>query len=128
LFDGVCNLCNGAVNFLLDWDKSGQYRLAALQSPAGQSLLQRSGRAPNDISSIVLVEQDASYIKSEAILRIARRLNIPFYMLASLGLPVPLFVRDPVYDLVANNRYNLLGKRNVCRLGDERFTERFLEA
>jgi predicted DCC family thiol-disulfide oxidoreductase YuxK len=55
LFDGVCNLCNGGVNFMLDWDRRGEFRLAALQSPAGRKLLQRSGRSPDDISSIVLV-------------------------------------------------------------------------
>ena len=61
--------CNGGVNFMLDWDKAGEYRFAALQSDAGKALLRRSGRREDDISSIVLVEPDASYIKSEAILR-----------------------------------------------------------
>ena len=92
--------CNGAVNFLLDWDKKGQYRLAALQSKAGSELLKQAGREPGDLSSVVLVEPGHAYAKSEAVLRIARRLNTPFYVLGSLGLPIPSFLRDAAYDLV----------------------------
>jgi len=89
------------VNFLLDWDKKGQYRLAALQSKAGSDLLQQAGRKPGDLSSVVLVEPGHAYVKSEAVLRIGRRLNTPFYVLGSIGLPVPSFIRDAAYDLVS---------------------------
>jgi len=65
LYDGVCNLCNGAVNFMLDWDTSARFRLAALQSPAGRRLLARCGRSPDDISSIVLVEAGARALPQE---------------------------------------------------------------
>ncbi|KAL0020584.1 hypothetical protein WJX77_006199 [Trebouxia sp. C0004] len=104
LFDGVCNLCNGAVNFLLDWDKKGQYRLAALQSKAGSDLLQQAGRKPG------------------------RRLNTPFYVLGSIGLPVPSFIRDAAYDLVAKTRYKVFGKTESCRMCDPSFRERFIES
>lgn len=126
LYDGVCNMCNGAVNVMLDWDKTGVCRLAALQSPAGRRLLQRSGRHPDDISSIVLVEPNASYIRSEAVLRIAQKLSIPVALIAWMAWLVPTFVRDPVYDLVANNRYSFLGKRDTCRLMDETHASRFV--
>jgi predicted DCC family thiol-disulfide oxidoreductase YuxK len=66
LFDGVCNLCNGGVNLALDLDPPGELRFAALQSSAGRALLRRSGRDASDISSIVLVERDRSYVKSGA--------------------------------------------------------------
>ena len=99
--------CNGAVNFLLDWDKKGQYRLAALQSKAGTDLLLQAGRKPGDLSSVVLVEPGHAYVKSEAVLRIGRRLNAPFYVLGSLGLPLPSFIRDTAYDLVSNVHYSL---------------------
>lgn len=95
----ICS-CNGAVNFLLDWDKDAQYRLAALQSKAGSELLQQAGRKPDDLSSVVLVEPGQAYVKSEAVLRIGRRLNTPFFVLGSMGLPVPSFIRDAAYDLV----------------------------
>lgn len=78
LFDGVCNLCNGGVNFALDWDPAGRFRFAALQSESGRALLVRAGRRPDDISSIVLVERDRAYVKSEAVLRIASKLGNPF--------------------------------------------------
>eukprot|EP00850_Spirogloea_muscicola_P017213 SM000146S00933 [mRNA] locus=s146:53126:54346:+ [translate_table: standard] len=144
LFDGVCNMCNGFVNFMLDGDKDGwatdavelssrgvarflKVRFAALQSEAGRALLRRSDRAPDDISSIVLVEKDGSYIKSEAVLKIARYLDFPFPPLSSLGFVAPGFLRDSFYDLVANNRYSILGKRDSCRITDNNFKERFIE-
>jgi predicted DCC family thiol-disulfide oxidoreductase YuxK len=92
--------CNGGVNTALKFDKNGELRFAALQSDAGRTLLQRSGRNPDDISSIVLVEESGSFIKSEAILRIAKYLQIPFPVLAQLALPLPTFIRDGVYDQV----------------------------
>lgn len=127
LFDGVCNLCNGAVNFLLDWDTKGQYRLAALQSKAGSELLQQAGRKPGDLSSVVLVEPGQAYVKSEAVLRIGRRLNAPFYLLGTMGLPVPSFIRDAAYDLVATTRYQVFGKTESCRMCDPSFRERFID-
>ena len=112
---------------MLDWDTQGKCRFAALQSPAGRALLERSGRSPEDISSIVLVEYSESYVKSEAILRIAQRLDIPFALLATLGLLVPLPILNGVYDQVATNRYSFFGQSNECRLSDDRFNERFVQ-
>jgi predicted DCC family thiol-disulfide oxidoreductase YuxK len=122
----VHNRCNGGVNFMLDYDRQGAFRFAALQSKAGADLLQACGRKADDISSIVLVEQQAHYLRSEAILRIAAKLQAPFPALASMGLPFPLPVRDYVYDAVADNRYYLLGKQDSCRMSDPRFTDRFI--
>ncbi|KAG2493817.1 hypothetical protein HYH03_008036 [Edaphochlamys debaryana] len=127
LFDGVCNLCNGGVNFMLQADPTGIYRIAALQSPAGRRLLARCGRSPDDISSIVLVERDRCHIRSEAILRIGAGLAMPLPALAALGFPFPLPFRDGVYDLVANNRYSFFGRTDVCRLQDKgKFEARFI--
>ena len=92
--------CNGGVNTALQFDKKGALRFAALQSDAGKALLRRSNRSPDDISSIVLVEESGSFIKSEAILRIANYLDIPFPLLAQPAWVVPKFVRDGVYDQV----------------------------
>jgi predicted DCC family thiol-disulfide oxidoreductase YuxK len=91
------------VNTALKFDKKGTLRFAALQSNAGKALLQRSGRKSDDISSIVLVEETGSFIKSEAILRIAKYLQIPFPLLAQFVFPVPTFVRDGFYDQVFHN-------------------------
>ncbi|KAF8704830.1 hypothetical protein HU200_031068 [Digitaria exilis] len=110
LFDGVCNLCNGGVRFVREHDPNRSIRYVPLQSESGRKLLERSGRAPDDISSVVLVEKDRSYIKSEAVLRIMEYLNLPFPQLAIFLKFVPLFLRDFAYDNVANNRYIVFGR------------------
>ena len=78
----------------------GLFRLGALQSVAGKELLQRVGRSPEDLSSIVLVTEDDFYVKSDAILRIGKQLNVPFWLLSTMLLPLPNFVRDTLYDQV----------------------------
>lgn len=126
LFDGVCNLCNGGVNFVLDWDIRDQLRFCALQSESGRALLQRSGKKPSDISSIVLVDEKTAYFRSDAILGIADRLAIPFPVLSMVAGTVPRFGRDLFYNQIAKNRYNFFGKSNVCRLSDDRFESKFI--
>jgi predicted DCC family thiol-disulfide oxidoreductase YuxK len=92
------------------------------------------GRAPDDISSIVLVEPDASsptgaagHIKSEAVRRIGARLGVPFPLLAALVQPVPLPLRDFLYDQVADNRYGFFGRTDACRMADAgAFASRFV--
>jgi predicted DCC family thiol-disulfide oxidoreductase YuxK len=144
LFDGVCNLCHGGVNFVLDTDNTpdGALRFCALQSDLGKVLLERAGKKPDDISSIVLVECEGQsnnnykelkfYFKSEAVLRIGAKLGnfygIPLSPFAKVANAfVPMFIRDKIYDTVAKNRYNLLGKKDECRFdADGKFDERFL--
>lgn len=133
LFDGVCNLCNNAVNLALDWDPKGKLRFSALQSNVGRSLLQAHGRKADDISSIVFVTMDGAYIKSDAILGITQELNpfpfVPLKPLAVLGKTVvPQFLRDLIYDGVADNRYSIMGTRNECRFdADGEFDDRFVK-
>ncbi|KAK9923156.1 hypothetical protein M0R45_031588 [Rubus argutus] len=116
LFDGVCNLCNGGVKFVRDNDRNRRMRFEALQSEAGRKLLQRSGRAPDDISSVVLVEKDRSFIKSEAVVKIMEYIDLPFPQLAFFVQFVPLFIRDFIYDNVANNRYTIFGRSESCEI------------
>ncbi|KAI7985934.1 DCC family protein [Camellia lanceoleosa] len=116
LFDGVCNLCNGGVKFVRDNDRKRNIRFEALQSEAGKKLLRRSGRAPDNISSVVLVEKQRSYIKSEAVLKIMEYIDLPFPQLAIFLQLVPLFIRDFVYDNVANNRYAFFGRSDSCEI------------
>mmetsp|Transcript_19356 Transcript_19356/g.58499 ORF Transcript_19356/g.58499 Transcript_19356/m.58499 type:complete len:197 (+) Transcript_19356:222-812(+) len=120
LFDGVCNVCNTGVDVALSAQQGGEqmFRFAPLQSEAGRELLQQCGRATDDISSIVLVEPHQHSIKSEAILRIGTKMRAPLGQLAVLGFAVPKFVRDVLYDQVANNRYTVFGKRKDCRVCD----------
>ncbi|PSC76509.1 DCC family chloroplastic [Micractinium conductrix] len=114
---------------MLAWDREepGRFRFAALQSDAGRALLRRSGRSPDDISSIVLVERHASHTKSAAVLRIAAGLQAPLPLVsAALDFTFPQFFKDAVYDQIADNRYSLFGRTSACRLSDPRFEERFV--
>ncbi|XP_048129739.1 DCC family protein At1g52590, chloroplastic [Rhodamnia argentea] len=116
LFDGVCNLCNGGVRFVRANDRNRRIRFEALQSEAGKKLLRRSGRDPDDISSVVLVEKERSYIKSDAVLKIMEYINLPFPQLAFFLQFVPIFLRDFLYDNVANNRYAFFGRSESCEI------------
>mmetsp|Transcript_3534 Transcript_3534/g.4157 ORF Transcript_3534/g.4157 Transcript_3534/m.4157 type:complete len:229 (+) Transcript_3534:164-850(+) len=128
LFDGVCNLCNGGVNFALDNDSKGSFRFASLQSTTGKSLLLRSGKTANDISSIVLVTEDTAHFKSDAVLRISEKLDghPAFRLIGTTGRFVPSFLRNSVYNFVANNRYRF-GEADQCRLDFGEYDDRFFK-
>jgi predicted DCC family thiol-disulfide oxidoreductase YuxK len=126
LFDGVCNLCNGLVQFVIPRDPSGRFRFAPLQSTPGQELLRRHDYATEDFDSIVLVEGEQTYTKSDAVLRIADGLGWPS-SLVRLGRLLPAAVRDWVYDVIADNRYDWFGRRNRCMVPDEDVRDRFLD-
>ena len=125
LFDGVCNLCNGSVLFVIDRDPAGYFHFVALQSETARRLLAEHDGPPPDLSSIVLVEEGRVYTRSTAALRIARRLTGPWRLL-HVCLLVPRPVRDAVYDWVARNRYRWFGKEEACRLPSPELRARFL--
>jgi predicted DCC family thiol-disulfide oxidoreductase YuxK len=121
LFDGVCNLCSGAVQFILARDPAGRFRFASLQSEAAQRLLKGAGVA----ETIVLIEGGKIYTRSAAALRIARGLRLPWPLLyAFVAVPRPL--RDLVYGWVARHRYAWFGKRESCLLPTPRTRSRFI--
>ena len=122
LFDGVCNLCTGSVRFVLARDSKRRFRFASLQSAAAERLL---GERDN-LESMVLIEDGAVYRKSTAALRIARRLDGGWPLLAAL-LFVPRTLRDAVYDWVGRRRYRLFGKRDVCWTPQPELADRFLD-
>ena len=126
LFDGVCNFCNAGVNLVLSLDQREVFRFAALQSDVGKALLQRCNRQPDDISSMVVVEKNAFYLRSDAALKIGERLQTPFPILSALLWPLPKSIRDNGYDWIAENRYKIFGMRDECRLTDKAAAERFL--
>jgi predicted DCC family thiol-disulfide oxidoreductase YuxK len=128
LYDGVCNFCNTWVDILLRLDKNKRYKFAALQSEFGMRLLEAVGKEKNDISSVVLVEPDLQYYdKSACVLRVVEELG-PIARLGSnmAARLVPEPLRDSIYDMVAENRYSLMGKREICRCGDPKYSDRFL--
>jgi predicted DCC family thiol-disulfide oxidoreductase YuxK len=125
LFDGVCNLCNGLVAFLIPRDPDGRLQFAALQSDAGQELLARHGLPTEGFDSFVLVEGERLYTKSDAAIRVAELLGWP-YRAARVGRLIPRGLRDSLYDVVANNRYDLFGRKDQCMVPDEDVSDRFL--
>jgi predicted DCC family thiol-disulfide oxidoreductase YuxK len=128
LFDGVCNLCNGTVSFLIDHDPQGTLRFGSLQSDAGRQLLTANGFGPaadGPISTILLFEDGRLYDRSTAALRIARHLGLPYRVLSWL-MVVPRPLRDAVYGFVARNRYRWFGKSETCRVPTPELRARFL--
>ena len=125
LFDGVCNLCNGFVRFVIPRDPPGHIRFAALQSEAARRLMAQTGLTADGADSIVLVEGQRAFVRSEAALRIARQLRFPWPMLYGLVI-VPRPLRDWAYDVVARNRLRWFGRRDVCMVPGPETRDRFL--
>ena len=125
LFDGVCNLCNGFVQFVIARDPAARFRFAALQSPPAAALLRAAGVTAPLPDSIVLVADGRAYLRSAAALRILRGLRFP-WPLAFAFIVVPPFVRDRVYDAIAAHRYRWFGRRESCMVPTPDLARRFL--
>ncbi len=114
LFDGICNLCNSAVNFLLKHDKKKQFRFISLQSDEGKFFI-RKYKIPANIDSVLLIKSSHVYFESDATVEIAALLNFPWNLMRIIKF-IPRKVRDKIYRWVAKNRYNWFGKRESCRI------------
>ncbi|MEM9928568.1 MAG: thiol-disulfide oxidoreductase DCC family protein [Bacteroidota bacterium] len=125
-FDGVCNLCNGAVQWFITRDKQGVLRFASLQSDLGQELLPAAGVDPTSLSSLVLLEDGKAYTKSGGALRAAAHLGGSWKALAKTMFIFPSFLRDGVYDFIARNRYRWFGKEEACMLPRPEWKARFV--
>ncbi len=116
LFDGVCNLCNSAINFVIQRDKKDTFRYAALQSEIGKKLIAERNIDITKIDSILLIDPKLAYYhKSTAAIHIAKQLS-GFYPLLSVFLILPKFLRDWIYDIIAKNRYKWFGKKESCMI------------
>ena len=126
LFDGVCNLCNAAVTFIIDRDPSARFRFATLDSEAARALLQ-TARAPAGLpDSIALVDEEGVFTRSDAALRIARRLTFP-WPLTYVFILAPRVLRDALYDLIARHRYRWFGRQETCMVPTPELRGRFLD-
>ena len=125
LFDGVCNLCNGAVQFLLKRDVNEQFLFASLQSDAAKNILLQYKVKKIKMDSIVFIEDDQLYQKSTAVLKICRYLNWPWTMISFAGI-LPLRFRDKIYDLIAKHRYTWFGRKETCTLMIPKYKNRFI--
>ena len=126
LFDGVCNLCNSSVAWIIEHDRRGVFRFGSLQSAAGLAAL-AAANAPTPIpDSMVLIDEGGVHTRSDAVIRIASRLGFP-WRLASLGRFLPRAVRDWAYKIVACNRYQWFGRRESCLAPASELRSRFLD-
>ncbi|PKA15532.1 thiol-disulfide oxidoreductase DCC family protein [Leptospira haakeii] len=127
LFDGVCNLCNGAVNVLLDLDKGKKLKFASLQSEYAKKLIQSKTLEEKirGIDSILFWDGKEIHIKSNAIIEICDKLG-GFWKILKLSYILPRPIRNLLYDLIAKNRYRLFGKRESCRMPTPELKERIL--
>lgn len=127
-FDGVCNLCNGAVNFIIDNEKQPTLRFAALQSEFANRNLSLKGLNLEEMDSIVLLESNGEvYIKSKAAVKISKYLRRPLSFLYILRF-IPSIISDAVYDLIARNRYSWFGKSEQCRIPTPELKNRFIDS
>lgn len=126
LFDGVCNLCNSSVRFIIKRDKRKHFKFASLQSDYATDLFQRLNIDASSFDSIVLVEDDNTYIKSTAALKISKELS-GLWPLLYVFIIIPRFIRDAVYDFIARNRYKWFGKKDYCEMPTPELRNRFLE-
>jgi predicted DCC family thiol-disulfide oxidoreductase YuxK len=124
LFDGVCNLCSRAVQFVLRWEKDDEFRFAALQSDFGLETL-KNMKIDHVPDSIVLLEEGKVYFQSDAALRISKKLKFPINLLYLLKV-LPSFLRNPVYNWIAKNRYSWFGKKKECWIPDKSYSMKFI--
>ena len=126
LFDGVCNLCNSSVNWIIDHDKQNQFKFASLQSVYGQNTVKQLGLQDNYMNTVVFEDNGKAYLRSDAALQILKQLG-GVYSLAVVFYIVPSFIRDFFYKIVANNRYKWFGKKEICRIPTPELKSKFLE-
>ncbi|RIV69042.1 thiol-disulfide oxidoreductase DCC family protein [Flagellimonas aequoris] len=126
LFDGVCNLCNGSVQFVIKRDKKDVFRYAAIQSEVGEQLITERHIDTNQVDSIILIEPGVAYFtKSDAALEIAGELG-GLWKLTSIFKWIPKSIRDVIYDFVARNRYKWFGKQESCMIPTPELKAKFL--
>ncbi len=126
LFDGVCNLCNGAIQFVIKRDKKDTFRYAALQSDIGLQLMQERGIDPSKMDSIILIEPGVAYFtKSDAALRIGQDFGGLWKAIALLTW-IPRPIRDGIYDIIAKNRYRWFGRKDACMIPTPELQAKFL--
>lgn len=126
LFDGVCNLCQNSVRFVIRRDRRERFRFGSLQSEAGRALLARHGIEDTGLTSIVLLEDGRFYRKSTAALKIARRLD-GMWPVLYVFIVVPAVIRDAVYDFIGRRRYRWFGRSETCWIKTDAMRERFIE-
>jgi len=125
LFDGVCNLCNGFVQFVIKRDPEGQFRFAPLQSDFAKDLLKTHNIPSDHMDTVVLVENGKAYVRSDVALRMALKFG-GLWPVFSVFRILPLFIRDTIYNFIAKNRYRWFGEEDQCMIPTPELKSRFL--
>ena len=126
LFDGVCNLCTGSVQYVIKHDPKKNFRFASLQSSFGEKVLRQYNLPVNTFNSFLLLNKDRIYTRSTAALLVAKRLKGISKLLYGF-IMVPKFIRDWVYDFIAKHRYKWFGKKNQCWIPTPELKALFME-
>jgi predicted DCC family thiol-disulfide oxidoreductase YuxK len=127
LFDGICNLCNSSVNFILKHEKSPLFHFASIQSETGKELLQWCGLSEDFSEAVIYIENGKVHQGSTAALKIGQRLKFPWSAISSVGLLMPKIFRDWVYRRIGTHRYQWFGKREMCMVPTKELKVRFFE-
>lgn len=127
LFDGVCNLCQRSVQFVIRNDTGGIFRFASLQSEAAMLVLERLEYSDDRLDSVLLIVDGRLYAKSRAALQIAKRLDGPWRTFYYLFFWIPAFLADWVYTFIGNRRYRWFGRKEECWIPDRDLLDRFID-
>ncbi len=125
LFDGVCNLCNNAIDFIISRDKKNKFKVGALQEVTSKKILKDYQINEEYLDSLVYIHKNQVYYKSRAALEIARNLS-GLWPILYIFIIIPSFLRNPIYDWIARNRYKWFGQKETCRLPTEEEKAKFL--
>ncbi|MDY6801945.1 MAG: thiol-disulfide oxidoreductase DCC family protein [Bacteroidota bacterium] len=125
LFDGYCNLCSGSVQFIIKRDLKKYFKFASLQSEVGKELYQKFGLPENFIASVILIEDEKIFLKTDALIKITQKLKGLWPLLAIFKI-IPKFLRNLMYDFIANKRFRWFGKKKQCFVPSKSIRERFL--
>lgn len=125
LFDGICNLCTGSVQFIIKRDPEGKFLFASLQSEFGKQILKKHHVAPDTVNSFILYQDEKMYTHSTGSIKLFSQLK--GWKWIKIFWIVPTFLRDAVYRLIARNRYKWFGKKEVCWVPSQELKKRFLD-
>jgi len=125
-FDGICNLCNRGVQFIIKRDPKKKFRFASLQGEAGQNMLKKYGMQQHNFDTFILQEGDKIYTRSTAALRIVRHLKGGWKLLYGTII-IPRFIRNAIYNWIAKRRYKWFGKKDKCLIPSPELKERFYD-
>lgn len=126
LFDGICNLCNSSVQYVIKHDRAGIFKFATLQSETGLDLLRKYDLSSSDLNSFILIRNGQAFTKSTAALKVTKELKGMIKILYGFII-VPSIIRNVVYNIIAKNRYKWFGKKDTCMVPTAALEERFLK-